>query len=41
MGIAFDPCHCPATLLPLGLGPEQAVPTFLMAYTRLALGANQ
>lgn len=24
-------CHCPATLLPLALGPEQAAPVFLIA----------
>lgn len=31
VGIVFDPWHCPATLLALGLGPEQAVPASLIA----------
>lgn len=31
VGVVLDPRHCPATLLHLGLGPEQAVPAFLIA----------
>lgn len=31
VGIVLDPCHCPATLLHLGLGPEQVVPAFPIA----------
>lgn len=31
VGLALDPCHCSAILLPLGLGPEQVVPAFLIA----------